>query len=194
MTEISHHKDALLTQIQESYARITYTYTAHLKLMNRLILNNNRIKITQIVLSALSAGGFIGAMITDAFFLTCVGGFFSTALLAINLFFKDFNLLEDIKQHQAAADELWLIREQYISLLTDVCALDPKDIISRRDSLQERTYKIYKHAPKTDKKSYNEAQSALKKDEEQFFTAEEIGELLPPHLRVAKSNNDTSGV
>lgn len=88
-----------------------------------------------------------------------------------------------MKQHILAADELWLIREKYVSLMTDFDILSTEDIISTRDTLLQETYDIYKKTPKTNSKSYTEAQEALKNDEEQFFTNEELNQMLPSHLR-----------
>lgn len=187
MVQDSQHKKALIVQIREAYGRVLYTYTSHLKIMNRLVKRNKKIKYTQIALSAVSTGGFIGAVVTNEIILTVIGGLFSTILLAINLFFKDFNLSNEIKQHQVASDDLWLIREEYISLLTDFCILSEAEIISKRDDLQKRTYELYKKSPKTDAKSYSEAQKALKSEEEQFFTKDELDKILPEHLRC-KSN------
>ena len=42
---------------------------------------------------------------------------------------------------------------------------------------------IYSSAPKTSRKSYEETQEALKYEEENFFTEEEINLLLPPKFR-----------
>lgn len=186
MGQNSQHKDDLLVQIKEAYGRVVYTYTAHHKIVNRLERNNKIIKYAQIILSAFSTGGFIAAIITDEITLTIVGGLFSTALLAINLFFKDFNLLEEIEQHRAAANNLWMVREDYVSLLTDFSILDEAEIMDRRDKLQSRVYEIYRTSLATDKKSYAETQKALKSEEEQFFTSEELDKMLPSHLRIKK--------
>lgn len=43
MDQNSQHKDALQIQIREAYGRIVYTYTTHLKMMNRLLLKNKRV-------------------------------------------------------------------------------------------------------------------------------------------------------
>lgn len=188
MEQNSHHKDALKTQIREAYGRVTYTYTTHLKMMNRLVKKNMTVKYIQIALSAISTGGFVGALIADEFILTCVGGLFSTGLLALNLYFKDFNLFKDIKEHRTAADDLWYLREKYVSLLTDFIVLTEDEIVLQRDDLRELTHEIYKQSPKTDSKSYADAQKALKFDEEQYFTAEEIDRMLPSHLRYRKEN------
>ncbi len=178
------HRDGLLSQIKEAYGRVVYTYTAHWKMVDALVKKNKRIKYAQIALSAISTGGFIGSIITNEAILTCVGGVFSTVLLGINLYFKDFNLSNEIAQHSAAANALWLVRESYISLLTDFPNLSIEEICAKRDALQEQTAEIYKSAPKTDGKSYTAAQNALKNEDEQFFTVEELNHLLPEHLRT----------
>jgi hypothetical protein len=112
-----------------------------------------------------------------------IGGIFSTLLLAVNLFFKDTNIVEEVKRHYSIAINLWLAREDYISLLTDFPILSSEKIVQIRDDLQARVFEIYKSSPTTDKRSYLEAQNALKKEEEQFFTPEEIDMMLPMHLR-----------
>jgi hypothetical protein len=177
------HRDGLNIQIKEAYGRVVYTYTAHWKMVDALTVKNRRIKYTQIALSAISTGGFIGSIITNETALTCIGGIFSTLLLALNLYFKDFDLNADITRHSAAANALWSIREAYVSLLTDFPDMTNAEICARRDELQAMTAEAYKSAPKTDSKSYSAAQNALKKEEEQFFSREELNLLLPEHLR-----------
>lgn len=178
------YRDELLLQLKESYGRVVYTYTTHLKKVNSLKINLKRIKYGQIGLSAISSGGFLSYIVMDKQAFNTLGGIFSVILLAFNLFFKNFNIEEEIKQHMVASDELWLVREKYISLMTDFKLLSNEEIANRRDLLQEEVYKIYKKSPKTDLKSYKKAQQALKSEEEQFFTNEELNKMLPAHLRV----------
>ncbi len=185
------HKENLRGQIREAYARLVYTYTTHLKQAGRLTSLNKNIKHWQIVLSAISTGGFIGAVITNELIMTWFSGIVSTALLGLNLYFKDFNLAETIKQHRIVADQLWLLREKYLSLLTDLDTLPETEIMARRDALQNDTAEVYASAPSTDSKSYAAAQKALKSEEEQFFTDAEIDQLLPPHLRKTNSPTKT---
>lgn len=187
-SSISHKKD-LRVQVREAYGRLVYTYTTHLKQVEQLTKKNQRIKYWQIALSAISTGGFLGALITNQIIMTWIGGIVSTALLALNLFFKDFNLADDIKKHRTTADDLWIIRERYISLITDFDVLNEEIIIQRRDELQDRTAEIYRVAPSTNSKSYSAAQKALKEDEEQFFMASEIDKMLPKHLREGDIQN-----
>ncbi|MDD3364132.1 MAG: SLATT domain-containing protein [Syntrophomonas sp.] len=190
-TSLSHKKD-LIVQVREAYGRLVYTYTTHLKQVEQLANKNQKIKYWQIGLSAISTGGFLGAVITNQIIMTWIGGIMSTALLAVNLFFKDFNLADDIKKHRTTADDLWIVRERYISLLTDFDVLSEEAIMQRRDELQDRTAEIYRVAPSTNSKSYSAAQKALKEDEEQFFKASEIDKMLPEHLREGNIQNQQS--
>lgn len=182
----SEYKDDLKTQIRESYGRIVYTYTTHLKMMNYLDTKNAVVKYIKIGLSALSSGNILAAIITSQVALTWVGGIFSAILLALNLFFKEFNLVEESHQHRSISDNLWLVREDYVSLLTDFSILSDGEIIKRRDDLQLRVFEIYKNGPKTNSRSYKKAQKALKKEEEQFFSPKEIDDMLPAHLRSSR--------
>ena len=187
MVQNSHYKDDLKAQITEAYGKVTYTYTAHHKLRDRLDKRNRGIKTAQIFLSGVSTFGFVGTLITNSIAATWIAGVFAALLLIINLYFKDFNLPEQIAKHRNAADDLWLIRDQYLSLLTDFPVLSENEISMKRDEMQNRTNKIYKHSPETDEKSYKEAQNALKNEEEQFFSTEELDKMLPSHLRSGNS-------
>ncbi|EOS7762430.1 SLATT domain-containing protein [Enterococcus hirae] len=181
------HKEKLLIQLKEAYGKVVYTYTAHNKEIEIIRCKNILIKYTQIVLSAVSTGGIIGSIFSEnELKYKVLASIMSTSLLAINLFFKDFDLKEEIDSHQIAADELWVIREQYISLLTDFSILSDKEIMEKRDELQLKTSEVYKNSPHTTKKGYNLAQNALKQEEEQFFSNEELDKILPKHLRNNK--------
>lgn len=183
------HRQGLKKQIVDAHGKVVYTYTTHLKTVDSLIKKNKIIKYVQIVLSAVSTGGFIGGLIANEFVSTCIGGIFSTLLLALNLYFKEFNLNVEISQHLAVANSLWVIREDYISLLTDIDVLSSEEICSRREDLKNRTSEVYKTAPKTSPKAYSKAQEVLKNKEEQFFSTKELNLLLPMHLRMEDDVN-----
>lgn len=96
---------------------------------------------------------------------------------------KNFELVETAQCHQKAADALWVIREEYVSLLTDFELLDDARVMAKRDELQNRTAEIYAQSPRTDSKSYSAAQRALKTEEEQTFSDDEIDVMLPNAIR-----------
>lgn len=176
------YKDNLVNQIKETYGKTTYSYTTYLKRMNNLKKRYNHIKWVQILLSAISAVGFVGTLFEEKY-VAFFGAVISVLLLSINTYFKDFKLNEEISLCERASDDLWLVREEYLSLLTDAEELSNDQIIEKRDCLIKRLSNIYKKYPKTDRKSYRQAQKALKSEEEQFFSQEELNWILLKHLR-----------
>lgn len=183
MEQNSQLREDLMTQAKEAYGKIVYTYTCHNKIVDELQKNNKKLKWTQIFLSAISTGGILGSVIQDGLIYSIIAASCSTGLLIINLFFKNFSLSEEIDLHRNAANNLWLLKEKYISFMTDFEALSIEDIRIHRDELQLDASEIYSNSPKTTKKSYQEAQNALKNEEEQFFLKEELNKMLPIHLR-----------
>ena len=177
------HKEKLYGQIQDQYGKIVYTYTCNLKQAARLKKNAKLLMWLQIMLSAVSSGSFLATVILDITKLAWIGGIMSALLLIINSILKEKDFSGEQKRYTDTASKLWLIRESYVSLLTDFDSLSENDIVTRRDDLIERTGKVYTTAPQTDKKAYIETQEALKNSEEQFFTQEELNKLLPAQLR-----------
>jgi len=178
------YREGLKSQIREEYGRLVYTYTTHLKQVERLKKKQRKLSNWQIWMSALSTGGLVGMLVFSPILLKLVTAAISTALLVLNTVLKSSNFSDVIGQHQASSDKLWPIREGYISLLTDFNALSSKEIVSWRDKLLQETDNVYRISPKTDSESYMMAQKALKHEEEQFFLSSEIDQLLPEHLRL----------
>lgn len=173
----------LESQIREAYGRVTYSQTCHDKFINRTVELEDRIKVAQIVLSAITTSGFVVAIFSDDKIASILGAIVSLALLILNTYIKNFDLSGIAQEHKKASDLLWKIREEYVSLLTDFEMLDANAIRNKRDELQERTSEVYSNSPRTDAKSYTAAQKALKTEEEQTFSEEEIDIMLPNSIR-----------
>jgi len=178
----------LESQIREAYGRVVYTFTCHNKIVQRLLKINNCIKIWQIILSAFATGGFLTTIFYSEVVAGYIGALISVILLILNAYTKDFDLSGKAESHQKAADQLWMIREEYISLLTDFDFLEASEIISKRDDLQNKTAGVYNNSPRADAKSYKAAQKALKKEEEQTFSEKEIDVMLPNSIRRENKN------
>jgi len=189
MSELSA-KNSLRNQIREDYGSLFYTYKAHLKQYERLERKSKKFKYAQIIFSVLATAGIVSSIFINEIIIVGIGAVFSAMLLAINLYYKDFDLVSEMLLHRKVADELWLIKGKYISLLTDFNALDSSLIRSRRDELQNNLYELYKHTPKIDSKSHKLAQSAIQKKEKHFFSVEELDKLFPSHLRFHVDNKD----
>ena len=179
------YRQNLMTQLRESYGKLTYTYTAHNKMANRLDVERRCVENIKIVLSAVSTVGLVGVLGVNQFVLKLVTTIFSAALLALTLYYKDTNVIQVISEHRKAADELWNYREAYLSLMTDFDKYSDDELSVRRDTLTSSGGKIYSTTPRTDQKSYRATPAALKEEEEQFFTSAEIDKMLPEHLRMA---------
>lgn len=173
----------LESQIREAYGRVTYTQTCHDKFISRVLKMNDAIKVWQIVLSAISTSGFVVAIFSQEKIASILGSVVSLSLLILNMYTKNINLAESAQEHKKASDLLWKIREEYVSLLIDFEILDIDSIMKKRDELQERTSEVYNNSPRTDSKSYKAAQKALKTEEEQTFSEEEIDVMLPSSIR-----------
>lgn len=112
-------------------------------------------------------------------------------LLALNTYTKDYDLGEIAQRHRQAGSDLWIIREKYLSLLTDlrIGDLTIELIRERREELLENLYKVYGGAPSTNVKAYKQAQKALKDLEDMTFSEEEIDAFLPKELKMINAKN-----
>lgn len=166
---------------------MVYSHKTHEKCADILLLTLGRIKLAQILLSAVTTGGFIAAIVTVNELAALLGAVVSTALLVLNAYTKDYDLGELAQKHRQAAGDLWLIREQYLSLLADLRS-DPVNldkVRQRRDELLMELRGAYSGAPSTTFKAYRQAQRALTEREDLTFSSEEIDAFLPDELKRA---------
>lgn len=184
-----NYRENLRNQIEESYCKVVYTYTAHINQAKRIQIAQRRLKWIEIVCSALPTCSFLiiiaGASPAWSFAASIIGGLCSLGAVALTVYFKDVYLVEnEIQQrHFDTSNRLWSIREDYVSLLTDFDQLESTDICNKREQLKNLVAKIYTEAPITDDSSYELARKSLKGNETQFFTQEEVNQMLPQNLR-----------
>lgn len=178
-----NHKDQMLMQIKEQYGKLVYSYTCHWETASHLKTKSAFFHWLQIILSAISAGGCIAAVVQDQAKLAWIGGVLSTLLLVVGGYLKDKDFDLERNAHISTANKLWILREEYVALMTDFSSLSEDEVLKKRDDLVKKTAKVYEMAPQTDKRSYSEAQKALKEGEVQYFNANELNCMLPEHLR-----------
>jgi len=187
MEQDYQYRQDLRAQLRDEYGKVTYTYTSYNKYVQILKKRDMGINIAQIILSSVSTVGLVSILSVDCFRIKLISAIFSAISLGLTLFTNRFRLSDDIRSFTQGSDELWKIRADYISLLTDMDQLKTEDIVKRRDDLLERTDIANHKYPKSNNRSYKKAQAALKKEEEQFFTDEELDMMLPKHLRILPS-------
>ncbi|WP_417505047.1 SLATT domain-containing protein [Marinomonas gallaica] len=172
-------------QIRECYGRVVYSHKTHEKCADILLSRLSNIKIAQIILSALSTAGFVSVIFGTGEVGAIAGGLVSVALLVLNGYTKDYDLGQLAQKHRQAAADLWLIREQYLSLLTDLRSNSGSEdeLREKRDELLTELHALYSGAPSTNFKAYKKAQEALKNLEDMTFSDEEIDAFLPKSLK-----------
>ena len=71
---MEENQELLLNQIIDLHGKVVYTYTTHHKIQNRLERINKGVKISQIILTAVSTVGFLATVITNQYLLAWIGG------------------------------------------------------------------------------------------------------------------------
>ena len=177
----------LEAQIRECFGRVVYTHKTHEKCADLLLSQWNKIKLWQIILSAITTGGFIASVFGAGTPGAIIGVVVSTCLLVLNAYTKNYDLGELAQKHKQSASDIWLIREQYLSLLTDLKTgmKQPDSIIQLRDDLLTKLHGVYSGAPSTTYAAYKKAQQALQQLGDMTFSESEIDAFLPAQLRIS---------
>lgn len=185
---MNEQKHLIESQIREIYGRVVYTHKTHEKCADLLKDRSDCLKFIEISLSALTTTSILVVLFGEGSIFQFIAALFSTALLGLTLYSKDFNLLAIAEKHKQAALNILEIREKLLSLLVDI-RIGNKDIEllqSTRDELNEHLINTYRGAPKTISKGYAMASKALKENEEFTFSDAEIDKFLPESLRRTK--------
>ena len=171
--------------MRECYGRVVYSHKTHEKCADILLSRLAAIKFWQIVLSAVAAAGCIAVVFGTGPVGAWVGALVSTSLLAVNTYTKNQDLGELSQKHRQAGADLWIVREKYLSLITDLkMGTQPVETIQiARDKLLEELHAVYSGAPGTTYQAYRKAQKALTQLEDMTFSDEEIDAFLPNQLR-----------
>lgn len=178
-------KNILEAQLRELYGRTVWTHKTQEKCADILRARNHNMKILQIILSALTTTGILITVFGENEIVGIISAILSAILFTLNAYFQKYDLGEIAQKHSESASDIWDIREQYLSLLTDLNSgiLNLEQASGKRDKLQNDLFNVYKGAPRTLSKAYKKATEALKMNEELTFSKEEINNLLPKELR-----------
>lgn len=177
---------ALESQIRECYGRAAYTHTTHMNTARELGKWQSGAKWMNIVISALITGGAIKTVASpDAYWAPYATMILSIGSVLLNAYLKNFDPGGLAQRHRDAAQEVWNIRESYLSLITDIVVgkTPVEELQKRRDTLQSNLLKIYKGSPTSSNSAYAKAQVELKQKEALTFSEVELDNLLPPELR-----------
>lgn len=176
-------KRLLKKQIEELFGRMLYTYVTHQKQIERLNRFNCMVTWGEI-------GSCVFSVISLATeWLPYISLLSVVASLVIVLFSYAKEYQRKIYSHMQTVKELWLIREKIYSLLVDIDGIFIDEIVRRRDKIIEDLNIVYAHALPTDRESYEQAQKAIKNNE-QGFSKDELDRLLPCVLQMEGDKKD----
>ncbi|MGJ7032629.1 SLATT domain-containing protein [Niabella hirudinis] len=185
---MSEQIDLLESQIREIYGRVIYTHKTHEKCADVLKTRSDRLKLTEILLSAATTTSILVVVFGDGKAFQFIAALCSTILLGLTLYSKDFNLLAIAEKHKQAALNILEIREKLLSLLIDtrIGNKEIEELQQKRDELNEQLVNVYRGAPKTINKAYQIASKALQQNEEFTFSDAEIDKILGVSRKVCK--------
>lgn len=172
-------------QLKEVYAKVLYTYQTQQEAANLKIAAQHRASTIQIILTSLISVGIVGVFFPQSRAAICLSAILGFASLCLNIYMRSAKNEESANSHIKTADQLWVIVQDYISLLTDFDDIDVDEIKAARKDLQSRTAEVYSQAPRTNKRAYELARKALKNGEVQSFCKGECEEYLPVSLRAS---------
>lgn len=181
MVEADNRK-LLWGQIEEAYGKVLYTYQTQQEEATLKRESANRLSVALIALTAISTCGLVGVFFGQATVGAIVASCLSAVSFGLNIFSRGARLPEEAEEHARCADRLWVLLQEYVSLLVDFDDLNVDVIRARRDSLMDASAEVYSKAPRTSDKAYSRAQERLK-DGYQSFEPGECDKLLPLDLR-----------
>ena len=181
-------RDVVDGQLREVYGRVVYTHKTHEKEADILLFRLSLIRLFQVVLPAISTGGFISTLVGTGWWGSMVGAVCSAMLLALNLYTRSYDLGKLAQQHRDSATQIWFVREKYLSLLTDLAmGHEPlSDVQRKRDELLDILKDIYANAPSTTGSAYRKAHKALNLKGEMTVSVAEVDAFLPETLRKVR--------
>ncbi|PKA43190.1 hypothetical protein CWR43_14175 [Rhizobium sullae] len=171
--------------MRECFGRVVYAHKTHEKEGDLCARTLRRFKLLQIIVSSVTASGTVAVILADQLWIKLATALISLLGLFITGYMKGFDPGAAAQKHRDTAADLWVIREGYLSLLTDISSgiLTLQKATDKRDQLQAALASIYKSAPHTTPKGYLKAQEALQKLEDYTFNDGEIDKFLPPNLK-----------
>ncbi|RYE12233.1 MAG: SLATT domain-containing protein [Sphingobacteriaceae bacterium] len=178
-------------QLKESHLKVVWTHKVQEKAADVNTANHKNVKTAQIAVSAITTGTLLitifgkapnGSISANGAITSAI---FSALSVGLQAYTKDLDFAQKANQHAKTANALRAIREDYLSLLTDMRSteMNYELVAERRDQLKIRLDEVLDTAPRTGNLAYKRAQKALNDDDDHTFTGPELDRFLPPSLR-----------
>ncbi len=176
---------SLLDHIRLSFGGVVHGHNAHNELAGRLTQRLWQLRAGLLALLAGTLAAALAGILRSDVRWVVVSVVLSGAALAVFTFYVVVNLESRIYAHRWCASRLWLVREKYRALLSEMHdgTITLEGVRERRDQLAAELHGIIEHAPLLDRPAYQKARSSLTAVPESALTDEEIDRFLPASLR-----------
>jgi hypothetical protein len=134
----------------------------------------------------------LAAIFIEGNLIKIIAATISLVSLAINSYFKVYDLGGLIETHKKSAHELLKLREKFISLLCDIKMnrVTEDQIVERRDELLDALMLAYDSTKDASEKAVNKASENLKNRQDNSYSDEEIDSFLPIYLRKSTQQGE----
>ena len=175
----------LIDHLRLTFAHVVFSHRVHADQAARLTRRAKHVRLGHMSLQIVTLLGATLALLGYGRWTLIVTAMAAACSLSVHAIAVALDVDGLAQAHRTAGARLWLVREQYRALLTDLAGgvLDPEAARIRRDRLMQEAHAIYEAAPPTEVAMYQSARKALLAADAVAPRDDEVDQLLPPSLR-----------
>lgn len=177
----------LLDHLRLTFGQVVYRHKAHSQIAHSYARRSRWLRAAEASLMVGVALATCGAAFGGGRAYAVVGAVLAGFALLALLVDLAFDLDPSAQAHATCATRLWLIRERYRALLSDLAdgAIDVEAARRGRDVLMSELHAIYESAPPVDPEAYQSAARTVAALDEAALSDDEIDLFLPKSLQKA---------
>jgi hypothetical protein len=181
----------LVDHLRLTFGHVVHSYQAHLELAERFSRLVRALRLLQILLTTIAGGSAIAAAMTGLRSYQVAAAAAAASVLVVLILQLTLNDESAAFAHRSAAVRLWLIREKFRALLSDVGdgTVQPVEVRARRDTLMSELHAVYQNVPPTDQRAFERARRALTANASRELNDEDVDRFLPKSLRKTQVNH-----
>ncbi|MBU0279139.1 MULTISPECIES: SLATT domain-containing protein [unclassified Gemella] len=180
--------------VRNTFMSVVWAHKIQEKQADILSNKYKRYEVARIICSSLTSAGLISLIFVDEFWVKLGSALLSFLSAFISMFFKSFELQNNIQNHKKTAVELLILRDKFKVLLIEIMHANNniEELLIKYTDLQNLLWDVYKNAPNTTDKAVKMAHEALNVKKDNNFTEDKIDINLPKSLQRGRLKNDES--
>jgi len=175
----------LLDHIRLTFGQVVHRHRAHEQIAERLARQLSQGRAFELSLLAVTVAATVTAALAEAPPFTLIAAGLATLSLIVRALSVARRLESRVYAHRWCGARLWLIREKYYALLSELSddLIGVDEARERRDDLMSQLHAVYHHAPMVDRPAYQSAREALAAGTDAALSEEELDRFLPASAR-----------